>query len=436
MDLIRSLWALPRMVVRIFLLVRENYAIAVLDQNLAAFLGSHLDPDNPVYRSRPWVKVDPRRILATQLRDVSVPAAARFTANAIEIEDPIVMYTEEGGESLRYVLPALARYLGKTSDQMAYAKKNNLPWCESVWCAEERRHAPALALIFKSLTGAAIKDEQPNTIAAFNSSEKYALQLLLSRETTEWAAAAGYLVMAAHAVDELQQMYLNITRDEIRHLAVASASRVYIQGFVAKKRFREMVGQMLAFVKHHGERSELPKPKSVSLAFLNLESALTLLISEFFVRKWLRTVPLATLRLVFEVETKLRRPASEALDEAVQSSHREFLEAERAKRVALSRWAPELRAVAERDAASEARLAPSLNRFAQDSLAAFAGASRAGSPADRAIRRKIARAKVGASPEDWSIARKILVARLRHHQFVSACPFLTTTADVHATSVA
>ena len=82
------------------------------------------------------------------------PELALMLHVAMEIEEPIVAYSRQTGEGFRVLLPALSRFMGRSEAQARLAEERGEAWCESCWCAEERRHAPAFArLIERVLAG-------------------------------------------------------------------------------------------------------------------------------------------------------------------------------------------------------------------------------------------------------------------------------------------
>lgn len=91
-----------------------------------------------------------------------------------------------------------------------------MPWCESPWCAEERRHATTFARIIERLTASSPASDNPNRPKIVTSSEQDAIRLVISREAAEWNSSSTYAVMAAHATGDLHHLFRNVARDEIK----------------------------------------------------------------------------------------------------------------------------------------------------------------------------------------------------------------------------
>jgi hypothetical protein len=149
-----------------------------------------------------------------------------FMANvAREIEEPILEHSQQNGEGFRLLLPSLGRFLGKNHEEAAYAASHGLPWCESPWCEEERRHATTFARIIERLTGTSPVHDNPNRPKVVTSSEADAVRLVISRESAEWNSSSTYTVMAAHGTGDLHHLLRNLARDEIKHLAILGGFR-------------------------------------------------------------------------------------------------------------------------------------------------------------------------------------------------------------------
>jgi hypothetical protein len=160
--LLRQLPRLPRTLLAIRRSIAEDCAIGALDEHLWAFRGFHEHQEDPHYQARQWRKAKVGAIGPASVTGLATWEMAFMANVSREIEEPILEYSHQNGEGFRFLLPSLARFLGKNREEAAYAASHGLPWCESPWCAEERRHAGAFARIVERLTGASPSRGNPN----------------------------------------------------------------------------------------------------------------------------------------------------------------------------------------------------------------------------------------------------------------------------------
>jgi hypothetical protein len=327
---------------------------------------------------------------------------------AREIEEPILDYSRQNGEGFQFLLPSLARFLGKNQEQAAYAASHGLPWCESPWCEEERRHATAFARIIEKLTRTSPGRDNPNRPKVVTSSEADAVRLVISREAAEWNSSSTYAVMAAHAAGDLHHLFRNVARDEIKHLGILSAADRYLFGPRPWRRFADVVRESLDEYRAHRRRRSGGDLMGTN-AITSLEVVVAHLLAEWRIRRWLATLPLSTLEAVFEAPSQLSEWA--AMDEprdrraAREATMRRGAET----RVNLSRWAPRQRQRALAQRAFETEKAHAIDEIVRRDLDAFRGAETPGSRREREIRKRIG--KLGGR-----MLRACLLARLRDHQ--------------------
>ncbi len=271
-------------------IISEDYRRATLDACLLSF--------DPRGAARVWTKA--------RLRDVAPPLVAGMAVDemvfmltvAMEIEEPIQEYSRENGEGFRLLLPELGRFMGKNRDEAASAELLGLPWCESPWCAEERRHATTFARIVERLSGSAPPRANPNRPRVVTPRREDAIRLLLSREAAEWNSSSTYVVMAAHATGELHTLLRNVARDEIKHLAILSAVDLLLFGRGPWRRFTRLVRQSLnefrgqRKVRTGGRRMGSNRRTAFEVVFAHLAA-------EWRVRRWMRTLDRARLSELF-----------------------------------------------------------------------------------------------------------------------------------------
>jgi hypothetical protein len=230
--------------------------------------------------------------------------------------------------------------MGKNDEQAKFAADHDLEWCEGAWCAEERRHSNTLARIIERLMKMPPSRDNPNKPMTVTADEGAALRHLISRQTTEWNASSSYVVMAAHATGHLLNLIRNLERDEIKHLCIMSAADAYLLGPRPWRRFLDLVRKGL------GNYTSQKKSRSGGDAFgtnpvTALEAIAAHLLTEFCLRKWLKTIPLRTLTIVFETPSSISELAAFAPSPQRQAQIDEALKNGKEKRLRLDRWEPE-----------------------------------------------------------------------------------------------
>jgi hypothetical protein len=174
------------------------------------------------------------------------------------------------------------------------------------------------------------------------SSEADAVRLVISREAAEWNSSSTYTVMAAHATGDLHHLLRNMARDEIKHLGILGAADRYLFGPRTWRRFADMVRQSLVEYRTHKHRrsgGDLMGTNPVTA----LEVVLAHLLAESAVRRWLKTLPLATLASIFDAPSRVAELEGAAVPPECRAEWDAILTAGREKRERLVRWAPRQR---------------------------------------------------------------------------------------------
>ena len=417
-PVVRQALRLPKTLLEIHRIVKAEYTPKAFDENLWAHRGFHTEPWDPHYRQRTWQKVAVGNLKAAQVEGISAPEMASIMRMAMEIEDPILDYSHQSGEGFRFLLPSLGRFMGKNEEQARYAEEHKLPWCESAWCSEERRHGNALAKMVAAVTGVVPQRDNPNDVMKVAANEAEAVAHVLSRETTEWNASSVYVIVAAHAKGEMKEFISNVMRDEIKHLSIVSGADLYLFGPRPWARLRDMVKVALDFLNYHrSNRSDGGSIGSNPVTLLELGAAH--LMSEYYTRKWLKTVPLSTLREVFEPKSNLPELAAFQPGPERQAEIDSLLAEGRAKRDALAGWSFARAKKAAVRAAAEARNQALLTKLTEEKFGGFTGAE-PGSPKEALALAGIRGLKAsdlgGISGEEAAALRTLLVERLRASQ--------------------
>ena len=419
MSILRQAMCLPKTLLTIHRIIREDLAPAALDENLWAFWGFHQEvfdnqPCDPHYCARTWQKaqlsaIGPQHVI----RGLAVWELAFMMNFAMESEEPIMDYTQQSGEGFRFLLPALGRFMGKNEEQAKYSAEHRLPWCESAWCAEERRHSNAFARMIERLVNVSPSRENPNQPMEVTADEHDAIFHIINRQTSEWNASSSYIVMAAHAAGDLHILIRNIVRDEIKHLSILGCAYMYLFGPRFWKRLLDCV--KLGITNYRQRRNRSGGDLLGSNPILAIEGIAAHLLTAQYLTKWLKTVPLSALTTVFETPSKLPDLAAFAPSPERQAEIDKTLRNGQQKRVGLDRWSPTARDFALTQRRFEEGNAETIADIIAWELDNFQGAELPGSAAERRIRRRIAKVKLRSCRENEMI-RRCLLDSLRHYQ--------------------
>ncbi len=423
-SVLRQALHLPKTLLAIYKIIREDFTTAVLDENLWAFWGFHQEvfdhePWDPHYRARIWQKaqlsaIGPQHVVG----GLAVWEMAFMMNVAMENEDPIMEYSQQNGEGFRFLLPTLGRFMGKNEEQAKYAAEHGMPWCEATWCAEERRHSNAFARMIERLMNASPSRENPNLPMVVTTDEAAAVRHIINRQTTEWNASSSYIVMAAHAAGDLHILVRNIVRDEIKHLSILSGADSYLFGPRLCGRFLDLV--KLGIDNYRGQRKNRSGGDLLgSNPVLAVEGIVAHLLTAFYVTKWLRSVPLRTMAAVFETPSKLPEPAAFTPSQGRQAEINETLRRGREKRLGLLRWDPEKRSKALALRCFEEANRGTIEKIVATELYGFHGSEVPGSRGDRTVRKRIASLRLeshGLETHGKEMLRACLLDHLRHYQ--------------------
>jgi hypothetical protein len=434
LGLLRQALALPRTLFAIAAMIREDFAAAALDENLWAFWGFHQEvlghePADAHYRARRWQKVQlgaigPQHVVG----GLAVWEMAFMMNVAMENEDPIMEYTQQNGEGFRYLLPNLGRFMGKNVEQSRYAAEHGVPWCESAWCAEERRHSNAFARMIERLVNISPSRENPNQPMVVTPDEAAAVRHLISRQVVEWNASSSYIVMAAHSAGDLRALVRNIVRDEIKHLTILSSADSYLFGPRPWQRFVDWV--KLAIENYRGQRRNRSGGDLLGgNPVLAVEGIVAHLLTALSMTKWLKTIPLRTLAIVFETPSQLEDLAAFVPSAERRARIDQTLEEGKEKRTALVRWTQGRRRNAKRTSRERSKALARrqfeeahwsmIEKIVSAELDGFQGAEVPGSARDRTLRRwidSLALEGHGLEMHGKNMLRRCLRDHLRHYQ--------------------
>jgi hypothetical protein len=424
MSILRQALHLPKTLLTIYRIIREDFAAPALDEHLWAFWGFHQEvsdhgPWDPHYRVRQWQKAQLGAIGPQQVIGGLAVWELAFMMNvAMEIEDPIMEYSHQNGEGFRFLLPSLGRFMGKNEEQARYAAEHDLPWCESPWCSEERRHGNAFARMIERIVGISPLRENPNQPMVVTGDEATAVRHVINRQVTEWNASSSYAVMVAHAAGDLHILLRNIMRDEVKHLSVLSSADYYLFGPRPWRRVFDWI--KLGIANYQGQRKNRSGGNILGGNYaLSIEGIVAHVLTAFFITRWLRTVPLGTLATVFETPSQLPELAAFAPSPKRQAEIDGTLQRGRTRRLGLVRWDTEPRAEALAERRFEEANRRIIEKIVATELDGFHGAEMPGSRRARKIRKRIASLRLeayGLEAQGRHRLRVCLQDRLRHYQ--------------------
>jgi len=416
----RSLGYTPTYLRRLHQIVAEEYSTRVMDANLWAFWGYHQMPEHSHYQMRTWLPVPIGKISAEEVDGIRPELFATYARVAMEIEDPIMLYSIQSGAGFRKLLPGLGRFMGRDPESVLYAQQNQLHWCDSAWCAEEDRHGNALARIFRQLVGRDPARDNPAPGEEAIETIEYALNHVDSRQSAEWTASGTYLSMLAHSHGNLHKHLRNVFRDEVKHLAIMSGVDRYLRGPQSWRRFRGMFAILWERVKaHRSERSGADSGITEPVYFMEILYAH--MLNEYYTRRWLSTLPYPILRKIFETPTTLPDAAKGTpSEEQLAQWNRDKDEAARL-RTALTWWTPKDRRLALEQRNYTQANEQGFHHLISESLDGFRGAEEPDSEGDARARRAINRLTRADSARyvdagDMVRVRQALVDALRGYQ--------------------
>ncbi len=418
-QILRHAFCLPRTLWRIFRIIREDLATAALDESLWSFWSFHQEvekgvPRDPHCRMRTWDRVKLSAIGPQNVVDGLAVWELAFMMNfAMENEDPIFEYTHQSGEGFRFLLPGVGRFMGKNQEQASYSARHKLPWCESAWCAEERRHSNTFARMIERLVHISPSRENPNHPMVVTAGESDAVQHLIARRTSEWNAASSYIVMAAHSSGDLRTLVRNIVRDEVKHLAILSSADCYLFG---PRPWTRMLTLVRLGLENYRNQRKIRSGGNIlgGNAALSIEGIFSHAMTALFLTKWLRGLPLRLLAEVFETSSRLPDLAAAALPAERQQELELTLERGKEKREGLLRWVATDRNKALDRRGFEVVNADALQEIVARQLRGFRGGEEPGSEGEKRIRKLIRGVTVGGMKSRQ--LRSCLLDRLRQYQ--------------------
>ena len=151
-------------------IIREGMSQQMMDRALFDFYGAmQLGLENSQLRKWDVIEGGFSAVRPGQVEGISPDAWGQIAQFASETEAPIHGYSNNSGEILRGVMPALSSFMGKNQEEyLAFTQKEALEmgnrnvdesqnqlgsFCTNVWCNEEQRHEMAIQSVGEHVTG-------------------------------------------------------------------------------------------------------------------------------------------------------------------------------------------------------------------------------------------------------------------------------------------
>lgn len=222
--------------------------------------------------------------------------------------------------------------------------------------------------------------------------------------------------MAADAAGHLHGMIRNLERDEVKHLCIMSAADVYLLGPRPWSRLLDLIRKGLR--NYTGQK----KSRSGGDAFgtntvTAIEGIAAHVLTEYFLRKWLKTIPLRTLTTVFHTPASIPELGAQTPSPERQAEIEGARKIGEEKRLRLARWNPERRLQALEQGRFEESQGDTIERLIAHDLNGLKGAETPGSAGDKAMRQRIRR----VTRTEGSRLRRCLFDRLRDFQVRHNC---------------
>jgi hypothetical protein len=280
-------------------MVAEDFSQSEFDAHLASFVRFRERPEDAASHARPWQKAAIASVGPHQVSNIAVEELAVMAAVAMEIEEPVHIYSLNNREGFRHLLPLLGRFMGGSLEGPAVGGEPGKEWCESPWCAEEQRHANTFYRILQRLVPVPPTRANPNQPRTAAPDRASALALFISREAAEWNSSSTYSVMAAHAEGDLHILLRNIARDEIKHLSVLSAADAHLFGPRPWSRFLRLVRNGLQ--EYRGHKAKRTRGHELGQNPVTaFEVIVAHLLTEWRIRRWLQRLTAVELAAVFD----------------------------------------------------------------------------------------------------------------------------------------
>lgn len=211
-DLAGPLWPQPNLWhtrSRINTLVDRYLSVAALSDRLNDLPHQLAHPT-----VRPWPSLEWNAIHPSQIIGLSPETFQHILLGIINTELPIQGYSQTSRQYLTPVHPGLAYFVG---GQINAAGKRTE---KGLWQREEQRHGPALMRVYRLLSGhqPPINPHQPRAYCPTTTPHDDLYRHGMHRVATEYSATCLYIWLMAHTTGPLQQVFLELVKDEMNHM--------------------------------------------------------------------------------------------------------------------------------------------------------------------------------------------------------------------------
>ncbi len=300
-----------------------------LDKHVFDLLG-HLRFGLSESSLRSWdeEKSDFESVTSDDIVAVSPKDWAKVARLAEAIEAPIKAYSDNSGHTLQALSPQAARFMGKTFTQSiqkimdrgesldGFSRKeieeliDEVPtpeYCSNPWCDEEARHEGVLQKLANRIDPNGQVDTREEDFTAYEGLDPFSMKdayfHLISRSDTEWHAASAYIWLFIHSKGSAQRWVLELIKDEIKHQAIFGGLYKYLKGDNYNHRLKVMLQKLKEEI---GDKSTSSNSKPDSFVLTFLEFTYIHVQYEILIRDYLKSVPLKSLRKIYETEIALQ----------------------------------------------------------------------------------------------------------------------------------
>ncbi len=298
---------------------------------------------------RKWDKVEDgyKSVKMDDVVNLDPTTWAQISMLASEIEKPIDNYSDNSGEILRVASPQASRFMGKTTEEVEFLKRTSQSkrrnFCSNSWCIEESRHELTLSRVARAVAGRNL--ETSDIFDAYKGLDplnmKDAYFHLLARNDTEWHAGSAYYFLGAHAKGDLGTWIGNVRKDEVKHQSIFGGLYKYLRGDTYWSRLSVMLKKSFHEIKQKSSKSDqssIFKEAATAVEVIYIHA-----LYEVQIRKFLKSIPLKTLRKVYETDISLTPLGSEPTEPMKEQKLKASIDRETVNRKSLARWPKVLR---------------------------------------------------------------------------------------------
>ena len=228
--------------------IRSNFSPTIQDLIDTYFSQTHLNdrlqelPQQFTHpHPRKWARIEWQSINYNQIIGIEPNLFLAIIKGAIDTEAPIRDYTHTSRQYLDPIHPMMAKFVGGTVDEVGNLRSKGL------WEIEECRHAPALATIYRQLSGEKIKPtvKQVRSYQPTSCPSNDLYRHGLHRIFTEYGATCLYLWLMGHSTGTLRQVLGEMVEDEINHLIKFWGFGIWLYPYAKGDRFIHGCRQLL-----------------------------------------------------------------------------------------------------------------------------------------------------------------------------------------------